>query len=249
MYRPLIALGAVITCIAAAPAAPVVVPGSWWEIIAIDGRALEPSDPRAQPYVAFMRRSYSVNAGCNGLGGLYAQHGGRLYALPGPQTQMFCGGRRGEQEAAVNAVFAAAPVVAGAGERITISAQGRTLALRRIAPRRPYSELPEAWQGTRLAGQSYDLSRIDGAALSRQPFPRLSFAARTATLQGLGGQLRTMAYRQSGDSVTFGGKPGGAGDILSGRTFALVSGPNGEILLAGGGHWLAGDNRRRDRPK
>jgi hypothetical protein len=32
-------------------------------------------------------------------------------------------------------------------------------------------------------------------------------------------------------------------------TLTTASGPNGELLLAGEGHWLAGDNLRRDRPK
>jgi heat shock protein HslJ len=66
--------------------------GSAWRIATIDGTPVvgrrgddgEDTTPR----FAFGWRSYGGNAGCNALGGLYAQVGDRLYTMPGPQTAM-----------------------------------------------------------------------------------------------------------------------------------------------------------------
>ena len=255
MKRTLIAALALAGCTAAAPApAPTAAPalaGSWWAIESIDGRALEAAPEDGRPYLALVKRSYSIYAGCNGMGGLYAYRGGRMYTLPGPQTAMACGGRRGEQEAVVNAVMYASPAVAGSGERLTLKAKGRTIALRRVEPPRQFDEVPEAWQGATLAGQAFELSRVDGDPLNRTPFPRLTFAAKTATLSHLCGRPQVLRYRQTSGGEVFldGGPQSCLGGMFAGKTLSMVSGPNGELLLAGDGHWLGGDNIRRDRPK
>lgn len=256
MIRTLFASLALFGCTAAAPSsvAPADVPalaGSWWEIESIDGRPLETAPEGGdKPYLALVQRSYNAYAGCNWIGGLYAQRGDRVYTVPGPQTAMGCSGQRAAQEAAVNAVMFASPVVSGSGDRLELKAVGRTIALHRAQAPRLLEEVPEAWQGTRLARQSFDLSRIDGDPLNRTPFPRIDFAATTATLRGLDGAVTTLGYRQDGNTVTFsGGKRDRLGDFFDGATLDIVSGPNGEILLAGDGHWLAGENVRRDRPK
>jgi hypothetical protein len=185
------------------------------------------------------------------MGGLYALRGGRIYTLPGPQTAMACGGARGAQEAAVNAVMYGAPVVTGRGDRLTLRAKGRPLALRRVPPPRPLAEVPEAWQGPGLAGQTFEMNRVDGDPLNRSPSPRLAFKARTVTLSHLCGPPQVLQYRQaSADAVIIsGGRKNCLGGLFAGAALAMASGPNGELLLAGQGHWLGGENIRRDRPK
>lgn len=249
MARILIAALALVGSTAAAPvpapAAPALA-GSYWEIETLDGKPLEPGSEGERPALAFADRSYSAYAGCNAMGGLYAQRARRLYTLVGPQTQMGCEGARGRQERLVSLIVQQAPTIAGNAERITLRSGVRSLGLRRKAAPRPLTDAPEAWQGTALAGKTFEMPWIDGDPLNRTPFPRLSFAARTATVAGLCGKTQTIRYRQGRGTVTF---ENGPAACLGGQTLATVSGPNGELLLAGDDRWLGGNNVRRNRPK
>lgn len=184
------------------------------------------------------------------MGGLYAQRGARIYTLPGPQTAMGCNSALGRQENIVDLILRQGPSMTGSGDRLTLRSGVRTLGLRRAPLSRPPEDSPEAWQGTTLAGQTFEMIWIDGDPLDRRPAPRFEFADRTVRITDLCGTTQSLRYTQAKASVTFEGGPANClGGALAGETLTTVSGPNGELLLAGDGHWLGGDNVRRDRPK
>lgn len=255
----LLVLAALTGCVAAAPTpdqsqnAPVLA-GNGYRVAAVDGRTPQfveedvgkPRTPRFQ----FGARSYGGTSGCNFMGGLQVQRGARLYTYPGAQTQMACGGALGAQEAAVDVLFRAAPTIRRDGEAVILSGAGRTLRLVREPDQLPVQDAPEAWQGTRLAGQRFEMHQIDGDSLNRRPAPLLAFAARSATLTHVCPKPVSGSYVQGPGTlrITLKAPCPGAQRQFAG-TLSTVSGPNGELLLAGQGHWLAGDNLRRDRPK
>lgn len=252
MNRIALAAIALAGCTAAAPAPSRVAPtlaSSTWAIESIDGKAVEAGAEGDRPGLSFAARGYSAYAGCNAMGGLYAQRGTRLYTLTGVQTAMGCGGARGQQERIVALVLQQAPAISGNANRVTLRSGSRSLGLRRVAPSRPYADDPEAWQGSALAGQAFEMTWVDGNSLSRRPAPRLDFAARTVTISHLCGNRQTVRYRQSKGGLVLEGGTDSCMAKLGGRALTTVSGPNGELLLAGNGHWLGGHNTRRDRPK
>lgn len=244
-------------CAAAAP--PVQAPptgplAGHWRIAAVDGKAPlsvgeDAGEPRT-PRFGFGERSYGGTSGCNFMGGLKVERGSRLYTYPGPQTQMACMGPLGAQEAAIDVLFRAAPTIARDGAAVILTGAGHTLRLVREPDRPPVQDPPEAWQGTRLAGQSFELHQVDGDSLNRRPAPLLSFGDRTATLTHLCPRPASGAYVEGPHSLRIAFSPScPAAQRHFAGTLATASGPNGELLLAGDGHWLAGDNLRRDRPK
>ena len=255
----LLVLAAVPGCVAAAPTPnspidPPVLAGNAYRVIAVDGRAphfVEEDVGRPRiPRFGFGQRSYGGTSGCNFMGGLQVQRGSRLYTYPGPQTQMGCMGPLGEQEKAIDVLFRAAPTIARDGGAVVLSGANHTLRLEPDPAAAAPRDAPEAWQGVRLAGQSFELISFDGASLSRRPASRLTFSARTATLTGLCANSVNGGYVEGAGtlSITW-ANPSCLGARFPRGTLSQVSGPNGELLFAGDGHWVAGDNLRRDRPK
>src|SRR5687768_12522754 len=173
------------TDLAASPLA-----GGSWRVIAIDGkpvvgmRADEGGEHPVQ--FGFGWRGYGGSAGCNAMGGLYAQVGDRLYTMPGPQTAMACSGPQGTQEDAANAIFFASPTVVRGRDSILLSGGGHTMELIRIGPSPAHADPPGPWQGAGLSGQSYaihevDGDRTDGMRLWKTP-PRLRFGKGDVTM-------------------------------------------------------------------
>ena len=98
-----------------------------WRFSAIDGA------PPVRPdraVMSFTQDRLSANVGCNGLGGHWRLDGDRLVGGPYMSTKMFCEGVM-EQENAVSALLAANPTVIVAGDRMTLTAPGRSAELRR----------------------------------------------------------------------------------------------------------------------
>ena len=243
---------ALVGCSAAAPPAPVLA-GSQWVIRTIDDRPLEsaPIDgvPRT-PHLSFGARSYGGHAGCNALGGLFVERGGRVYTYPGPQTAMGCGGRRADQEAALDATLRAAPSVSREGDAVVLAGGGHRLRLARAEQLGPVLDPPQAWQGTAVAGQRFEARMIDGAWRTAGPQRMLRFTASTVTAVGFCPTAVTARYTQREGSIAFAFAATPCPQLAAfAGDRAAVSGPNGELLLGGNGHWLALDNLRRDRPK
>jgi len=252
-----LALVALAGCSAAGPPRPV--PASPplegnWRVASVDGKAPlsvgEDAGEQRTPRFGFGERSYGGTSGCNFMGGLKIERGERLYTYPGPQTQMACMGPLGAQEAAIDVLFRSSPTIARDGEAVVLTGAGHALRLVREPDSAPVQDPPEAWQGTRLAGQSFELHQIDGDSLNRRPAPLLRFGERTATLSNLCPRPVSGAYVQGPSNLRIVFNPScPAAQRHFAGTLTSVSGPNGELLLAGDGHWLAGDNLRRDRPK
>jgi len=239
--------------------------GSTWRIAAIDGtpvvgRRGDDGEDTA-PRFAFGWRSYGGNAGCNALGGLYAQVGDRLYTMPGPQTAMACGSPHGDQEAAANAIFAASPAVTRDGETIRLSGGGHAMDLVRIGAAPRNVDPPTAWQGTALSGQSFAIHEVDGARtdgmrLWKTP-PRLRFGNSEVTMALDCPKPAKGAFVQSSEHLHVALLAPGCRTEARDRRLAeilgadprVVSGPNGELLLASAKGWAILWNERHDRPK
>jgi heat shock protein HslJ len=264
------ALAALLLLGAAAPATDLVpspLAGTSWQVVAIDGQAVEPpaSDDDARPRLpafTFGQRSYGGNAGCNALGGLYAQVGDRFYTMPGPQTAMACGGARAAQEDAANAIFTAAPTVAREGEQAMLAGGGHTMRLRRLGPAGEVDP-PEAWQGRMLSGQRFTIQAVggawtDGRRLWGKTPPELRFAAGKVTMRLDCPRPASGAFTQSSEHLHAAllapvcrapGTRDAALAAILGADPRIVSGPNGELLLASAKGWAILWNARRDRPK
>ena len=239
--------------------------GAIWRVVSIDGRppAARPNaENRDPPSVTFDRRSYGGGVGCNALGGLYAKVGDRLYTMPGPQTAMGCIGPVGQQEAAFDALFRASPTVRQSGGTVWLEGGGHRMELAYGRPSDRQAP-PLAWQGRGLAGQSYVVHevngrRTDGKRVWSKTPPRLTFASRTLTMRLDCPRPATARFVEDKDMVEAAGlKPaclspgtrdGALAAILRGSP-AVVSGPNGELLLASRAGWAILWNERRDRPK
>lgn len=255
----LITLLALPGCAAASPPSdsPAPLIGSY-RVAAVDGRAPEfveedAGKPRT-PRFAFGQRSYSGTSGCNFLGGLKVQRGARLFTYPGAQTQMGCGGALGEQERTIDALFRAAPTIAHQGDAVMLTGAGHTIMLETESASSPPQDAPEAWQGSGVSSQRFELRMVDGAwRQSRQPVI-LAFSGGRLTVTADCGSPMRGSYQESGFALTITGLAAACpadrrlAAVLAGD-LATVSGPNGELLIAGTGGWAALDNARRDRPK
>jgi len=238
--------------------------GATWRIAAIDGKPVEArrgdgAEP-AVPQFAFGWRSYGGNAGCNALGGLYAQVGDRLYTLPGPQTAMACGSPHGDQEDAANAILSASPIVARDGATVRLSGGGHAMELVRIGPAPANADPPTAWQGAALSGQSFAIEVVDGVRtegmrLWKNP-PRLRFGEGDVTMALDCPKPAKGVFTQSSEHLhaavlepTCAEPRDRALAAILGADPRIVSGPNGELLLASARGWAILWNERRDRPK
>jgi heat shock protein HslJ len=225
-----------------------------WRIAEIDGRAPlhvdeDAGKPRT-PRFSFGERSYGGTSGCNFLGGLKIERDGRLYTYPGPQTQMACVGPLGDQETAIDALFRSAPAIAHTDGAVILTGGGHTMRLVAEESTIPVEDAPEAWQGPGVVGQRYELHQFDGDSLNRRPAPRIEFEKGKVTLTHLCPKPVSGPYVPEGKTlhIALFDACDTALKYFS-KSLTTVSGPNGELLLAGPGHWIAGDNLRRDRPK
>ncbi len=238
--------------------------GAVWRVIAIDGRAvvgLRADEGGEHPVrFTFGWRGYGGNAGCNAMGGLYAQVGDRLYTMPGPQTAMACSGPQGAQEEAANALLSASPTVVRGRDSILLSGGGHTMELARAGPAPDNADPPGPWQGSALSGQNYAIHevngvRTEGMRLWKNP-PRLRFGSGEVRMtldcpkpaKGVFNQSTEHLYAALLDPVCSEPRDRALSAIL-GADPRVVSGPNGELLLASAKGWAILWNERRDRPK
>jgi heat shock protein HslJ len=225
-----------------------------WRIIGIDGSAplqFEGTDA-SRPHLIFSRSRYGGSTGCNSFGGTGLLVGRRWFGEPPMATQQGCG-RLTAQEQAIIGIASSGPQIAftGPGEATLASAAG-SLRLRREAGPEPEPNEPAPMP---LAGTVWEVGSIDGRPVGeagRRERARLSFEADRwhldAGCSGLSGP-----WRQVGGAVTMeiaSSQPTGCSSTLKAQDDSIramvaagphyVVGPNRELVIGGGDHWLTG---------
>lgn len=240
-----------------------------WLIIAFDGRPPAAVGgnvtPSRTPSFTFTRTGYGATAGCNTLGGIGTLHAARYYTMPGPQTAIGCLGGLAEQETMLGAVMGSSPAIATMVEgEVQLSGGGHRLTLRRD----PQPSAPVVETAPLLAGTRFRIQSVDGAVLDPpgQADDRpLGFDAETWRVKPA---CRTISgrFRQDGWSLRATGIVvsqdgcGASGSAIESAVRELFEsepnfsvGSNGELLIAGGGHWLAAERdtsaAARDMPR
>jgi heat shock protein HslJ len=239
------------------PAAPVLL--GQWRIARLDGR--EPvagRDGRAL-VLTFDEHGYGGYAGCNSFGGQGLAHEGRFYGGFALSTAMACGPPFDAQETGVQRLLGSGPRIEWLGlDRVALVAPGRRMELVRSGPlpadRFVAATLP-------LTGTAWSFGALDGRAIE-MPGAR---SGPVLTVEGDRFTLATPCFEGEGSWSQAG--PGAAvlrperrsaracNPASRGQSEAWLAamrgplrygnGPNGEILIAGGGHWMVGDLVRR----
>ncbi|MDT9600258.1 META domain-containing protein [Sphingosinicella rhizophila] len=230
-----------------------------WRITALDGRAPVAGRDGRSPVITFDENGYGGYAGCNGFGGQGLAHEGRFYGGFAMSTAMACGQPFDGQEAAVQRLLAGAPRVQWRGaDRLALVAPDQRLELERTGPLpRDRSVTP----AIPLIGTAWSFGALDGRPIE-MPGAR---SGPTLTVEGDRFTLETPCLTMKGSWTQTG--PGAVtlrpersisrtcNPISRGQSEAwsqamrgalrYSNGPNGEMLLAGGGHWMVGDLVRR----
>lgn len=230
-----------------------------WRIVALNGRAPDGGFGTGRtPGVIFSPHGYGGNTGCNSFGGLGVFDGLHYYGGPAGQTLVGCPNLEAQERAIIGLLGSGPRVTRGSDRRLTLTAPGGTMLLERN-PAGPPPHPRDRWEGTPvLAGTTWVLSGIDDAWNDAAARGRvLTFDADRWSLTSPCG-ARTGPWRQEGQRVIAEAPaPASArpcpseAAAVDARLLAMldadprfVTGPNGEILLGGGGHWAAGEGPR-----
>ncbi len=234
------------------PAAPIDLEGRW-RVLSIDARPpASPTRSGRAASIVITGNSIGGTLGCNDFGGLGLLADGHFAIHSWGGTAIGCGGEVGAQERAISMLFFARPRMTRLGpNRIRFESKDHALELERAGPNDspPVAAGPEELEGT-----SWRIVMMDGEEKSSDPVGRvLRFGgegwqgmASCATLSG--------TWRRNGNRIIVGREipsteqlcpadlariDGNFADLMRSNPRYLV-GPNGELLIAGGGHALAG---------
>lgn len=254
LFLPMILITA---CSAAPEPAPNVVGslGGRWNILSIDGRAPVKTAYGQRPQLVFGPSSYGGNAGCNDFGGLGLAHEGRWYGDFAMANQMGCAEPLSGQDAAVHGLLASGPTFRFSGaNRVTLATAQHRVELARIgAAQLEPSDVPRPLIGTRWTFRAIDgawrTGRQESALIVEGDGFRLDTSC--GTLEGGWEQQGEGRARFVPGHRTPKACPAAErawherlANGLAGEK-RYVTGPNGEIVLAGDGHWLTGELTRR----
>lgn len=244
---------------AAAPAAPLLADADLhgrWRVVALNGAAPASGfgDRERAPWLVFSPGFYGGSSGCNSFGGMGVLEGDRFYASPGGQTAMGCGALTA-QETAITTILRSSPRLSLASDgALTLSGPPGTMVLRRdvgagaVAPAPAGTDL--------LAGSVWTIGGVDGRWLPEPERRTLRLEAERWSLAGACGTSGG-SWRQSGDRIEARPDPivtracsadaAALDDALKALLSAqprFATGPNGELLIGGGGHWATGERPR-----
>jgi hypothetical protein len=219
-------------------------------VIGRDGKA---------PVLTFDEHGYGGSTGCNSFGGQGFAHEGRFYGGFAMSTDMACGDPVDGQERGVQRVLGRGPRIEWLGpDRAVLAAPGQRLELARTGPLTP-SRL--VGTPTPLVGTALSFGAIDGKPIGMpgaRSGPNLTvegdcFTFGTPCLATAGtwtqvgpGAVDLRPDQRTGRSCNAAsrGQSEAWAEAMRGP-LRYVNGPNGEILLAGGGHWMVGGFLRR----
>ncbi len=224
-----------------------------WRILSIDSRPLASTvGGERAPMLSFQKYSLGGSVGCNSFGGLGLLADGRVSIHSWAGTAIGCHAEVGEQEKAISELFYARPrVTTVSSDRLRLESHAHRVELERIGP----NTEPLVPAGPdELTGTSWRIAMMDGQELSSEPIKRvLRFGSSvwqgTASCATLSGN-----WRRADDRMIVGRQIATTRQLCSphlARTDAAFAnlmrsnprylvGPNGELLIAGGGHALAG---------
>lgn len=209
--------------------------------------------------LTFDEHGYGGYVGCNSFGGLGLAHEGRFYGGFALSTAMACGAPFDAQETGVQRLLASAPQLEFVGsDRLVLGTNGQRLELARAGPL-PTNRLPVA--PIPFIGTAWSFGALDGRAIEMpgaRSGPTLTvegdeFTLETPCLVTSGSWLQTGSgaitleperlTERNCNSASKGQSEAWAQSMRGALRYS--NGPNGEILLAGGGHWMIGDLVRR----
>lgn len=230
-----------------------------WKISFLNGRALVVGRDARQPEITFDEHGYGGYVGCNSFGGQGLVHEGRFYGAFALSTSMACGSPFDDQETAVQHLLASGPQIDWHGaDQVTLVASAQRLELERTGPLPADRFIAPTMP---LIGTAWTFEALDGRAIE-MPGTR---SGPTLTVEGDRFTLTTPCLKTEGGwtqtglgAVTLAAEghiPRTCNEASHGQSHAFAealrgplrygTGPNGEILLAGGGHWMVGDLARR----
>jgi heat shock protein HslJ len=230
-----------------------------WRIVALDGRAPVVGRDGSPPVLTFDENGYGGYAGCNAFGGQGLAHEGRFYGGFALSTAMACGAPFDEQERGVQRLLASAPRIEWLGrDRVALVASVRRLELARtgtlpsdrfVSP--PIPLIGTAWSFGALDGRPIEMPGARSGPILTVEGDR--FTLETPCLVAEGGWAQTgpgavalKPDRRSARACNPASRTQSEAWLAAMRgPLRYGNGPNGEILLAGGGHWMVGDLVRR----
>lgn len=230
-----------------------------WTIRAIDSRPPAVGSRAGLPGLAFDANGVGGNAGCNGFGSIGLAHEGRWYGGLSMATAMACGDPFDRQEALVHGLLASGPRIlwrgteevelVGREHRLTLARGGGPYSGRLVIPPAPLTG--SLWRFGAVDGNALQISGARQGPTLKIEGERYELTTPCLTVEGRWRMLGHGAARFVPVQETAKACP--EASRAQSRLFAdalkadkrHVSGPNGEIVMAGGGHWLMGDRVRR----
>jgi len=224
--------------------------------LSIDGRPPASRwDGERAPVLVFSAYEFGGTAGCNDFGGLGLLADGRYTIHSWSSDARSCPGELNEQEEGLRKLFSGRPNVRMASAtRLRLDGGDHAVELERAGPnnKQPLAG-PKA-----LAGTDWRIETIDGVVDTVDPAARVlgftatnwSGSAACATLYG--------TWRSQSDRIVVGPEVATTEqncppdlartddalfELMRSNPRYLI-GPNGELLIAGGGHALAGERAR-----
>jgi heat shock protein HslJ len=230
-----------------------------WRIVARDGRAPVIGRDGRPPVLTFDEHGYGGYVGCNSFGSQALVHDGRFYAGFALSTAMACGAPFDEQETGIQRLLASAPRIEWLGpDRVAFVASTQRLELVRAAPLPPdrfvattYPLIGTAWSFGALDGRAIEMPGARSGPILTVEGDRFTLETPCLVAEGSWAQSGPGAATMAPDRrTTRACNPASRGQSeawLAAMRGPLRygNGPNGEILLAGGGHWMVGDLVRR----
>ena len=234
-----------------------------WRIVSIDGEALPTAE--SEPYLAFSADAAGGSVGCNRFGGpaLYAE--GRIATHSWGGDAMGCIEPQATWENAIAELFRAYPQVRLTGDRLRLSSGEHEIELTRKNGAQPLDRSPDPMRipvpdpvPQDLPNTDWVIRSLDGQTASSTSEERhLRFTAETwrglASCATLSATWRREGNRLiAGENIVSTLQYCGDDHAVLDDAFAVLMradphyliGPNGEMIIAGGGHYLTADKAR-----